>query len=116
MNRNTHKKHGLLRSLDDSVQFIKGVGPKRAKLLQKLNLFTIRDCLYFLPFRYEDRSRVQKISQLVADEQVTFIGTIIDIGSFHTGRRRKVFEMMIQDGSGVIRARWFRFNESYLRK
>jgi len=104
------------RSLDDPVRFIKGVGPKRAALLQKRNLLTVRDCLYFLPYRYEDRSRIQKISQLAAGEQATFTGTIVNAGSFSAGRRRKIFEMIVQDDSGIIRAKWFRFNDAYMRE
>ena len=58
--------------LQDPLQFVKGVGPKRSMLLQKLYLSTIEDMLFFLPFRYEDRSRVKKISELTAGEQATF--------------------------------------------
>ena len=47
-------------SLDDPLQFIKGVGPKRADLLKKLNLKTVSDALFYLPFRYDDRSQVKK--------------------------------------------------------
>ena len=52
-------------SLDDPIQFIKGVGPKKALLLQKLELEAIEDFLYFLPFRYEDRSQLKTISNLI---------------------------------------------------
>ncbi|MCH8157097.1 MAG: DNA helicase RecG, partial [Nitrospinae bacterium] len=107
---NTVKK----RSLDDPLQFIKGVGPKRALLLKKMGLETVEDGLYFLPFRYDDRSRVKKIAELVPGELVSFTGEVIDAGSFRIGRRRKIFEAIVQDDSGFIRARWFQFNESYM--
>ena len=61
-------------SLDDSLQYIKGVGPKRALLLEKLGLMCIEDCLFFLPFRYEDRTLVKKIADLTPGERVTFTG------------------------------------------
>ena len=102
------------RSLDDPLQFIKGVGPKRALLLKKMGLETVEDGLYFLPFRYDDRSRVKKIAELVPGEQASFIGKIVDAGSIRIGRRRKIFEVVIQDDTGLLRARWFQFNETYM--
>ncbi|MFQ5715903.1 MAG: ATP-dependent DNA helicase RecG [Nitrospinales bacterium] len=103
-------------SLDDPVRFIKGVGPKRAALLQKRGLNTIRDCFYFLPFRYEDRRQIYKISQLAAGKQAAFMGKVVNAGSFSVGGRRKIFEIIIEDDSGIIRAKWFQFNESYMRE
>ena len=102
------------RSLDDPLQFIKGVGPKRAFLLKKMGLETVEDGLYFLPFRYDDRSRVKKIAELVPGEQASFTGKIIDVRSIRIGRRRKIFEVIIQDDTGLLRARWFQFNETYM--
>ena len=101
-------------SLDDPLQFIKGVGPKRAHLLKKINLETVSDVLFFLPFRYDDRSQVKKIIELVPGEMVSLIGTIIDVGILRIGRRRKIFEALVQDESGTMRVKWFRFNESYM--
>ncbi|MBI4384118.1 MAG: ATP-dependent DNA helicase RecG [Nitrospinae bacterium] len=106
----------IKRSLDDPVQFIKGVGPKRAVLLDRLSLRTVEDCLYFLPRRYEDRSRVRRIAQLTAGEQSTFEGKIVNAGTYAIGRRKKIFEVILQDETGVIRAKWFRFNEKYFRE
>ena len=64
-------------SLDDSIQYIKGVGPKRALLLHKLGLETVEHCLYFIPHRYEDRSRVKKIGALVEGEQITTVEDLV---------------------------------------
>ncbi len=101
-------------ALGDPLQFIKGVGPKRAVLLEKLGLATVEDILYFLPFRYEDRSRVKKIAELVPGEQATFTGEILGAGVIHIGRRKKILEVIVQDDTGIIRAKWFKFNESYM--
>lgn len=102
-------------SLQDPLQYIKGVGPKRAVLLEKLDIDNVEDCLYFLPFRYEDRSRVKKVDQLVAAEQVTCLLHVVDSGAFRIGRRRKIYEMVLKDETGTIRAKWFHFNEKYLQ-
>ena len=101
-------------SLDDPLQFVKGVGPKRADLLKKINLKTISDALFFLPFRYDDRSQVKKIIELIPGEMVSFIGKVIDAGTIRIGRRRKIFEALVQDDSGFTRVKWFQFNESYM--
>ena len=101
-------------SLDDPIQFIKGIGPKKALLLEKLQLTTIEDFLYFLPFRYEDRSQLKKISALIPGEFATFIAEVLNAGVIYMGRRKRVFEVIFQDETGTNRAKWFRFNETYM--
>jgi len=51
-------------TIDTEVKYLKGVGPKRAKRLEKLGVRTVEDLLYLLPRRYVDRSKVQKIAHL----------------------------------------------------
>ena len=101
-------------SLDDPLQFIKGVGPKRADLLKKINLETVSDALFFLPFRYEDRTQVKKIIELVPNETASFLGEVVNAGTVRIGRRRKIFEALVQDDSGFLHVKWFQFNETYM--
>ena len=101
-------------SLDDPLQFIKGVGPKRADLLKKINLETVSDALFFLPFRYEDRTQVKKIIELVPGETASFLGEVVNAGTVRIGRRRKIFEALVQDDSGFLHVKWFQFNETYM--
>ncbi|HJN99289.1 MAG TPA: OB-fold nucleic acid binding domain-containing protein, partial [Nitrospinaceae bacterium] len=108
------KQGSFKKTLNDPLQFVKGVGPKRVMLLQKLQVESVADALYFLPFRYDDRSQVKKIAELVPDEMVSFTGKIIDAGTVRMGRYRKLFEAVVQDDSGFIRVKWFQFNESYM--
>jgi ATP-dependent DNA helicase RecG len=103
-------------SLNDPMQFIKGVGPRKAILLEKLRLTSIEDCLYFLPFRFEDRTQFKKISQAVPGEYVTLTGEVLSSGTIYMGRRKRVFEVIVQDETGVIRAKWFRFNENHMKE
>ena len=102
------------RSLSDPLQFIKGVGPKRALLLEKLGLKAAADALYFLPHRYEDQSTVKTIAKLISGETVTVMGEIINAGSFQISRRKKIFEIIIEDATGTLRAKWFKFNEKFM--
>ena len=59
-------------SLEDPLQFIKGVGPKKAEVLKRRNLECVKDCLFYIPFRYEDRSKTGTISTLAAGEHTSF--------------------------------------------
>ena len=70
------------------MQFIKGVGPRKAILLEKLRLTSIEDCLYFLPFRFEDRTQFKKISQALPGEYVTLTGEVLSSGTMFMGRRK----------------------------
>lgn len=102
-------------SLNDPMQFIKGVGPRKAILLEKLRLTNIEDCIYFLPFRFEDRTQFKKISQAIPGEYVTLTGEVLSSGTMFMGRRKRIFEAIVQDETGVILAKWFRFNEAFMK-
>ncbi len=102
-------------SLEDPLQFIKGVGPKKAEALKKRNLESAKDCLFYIPFRYEDRSKTGTISALTAGEHISFTAEITATGSYYIGRRRKVFEIALQDKTGVTRAKYYKFNASYMK-
>ena len=98
---------------ETDVRFAKGVGPKRALLLQKLGIHTIEDALWFLPWRYEDRSRIVSISQLVPEEKATIAGTIHQAGLRRTRRRNMtLFTMSVQDETGAVEVVFF--NQPYL--
>ena len=102
--------------LSNPIQFVKGVGPRLAEILEKKGVRTIEDALYFLPRCYEDRRHLKKISQLRTGERETGFGEILLSGSvYYQGRRRRVFEAVVGDGSGSISLKWFYGNERYLR-
>lgn len=96
------------------IQYIKGVGPHRAKLLARLGINTIRDALFYLPFRYEDRSSIQKIAYLRHGELNTIAGKILKVDVITPKPKIKIFEVVISDGSGIVKAKWF--NQVYLKK
>ncbi len=100
---------------DTPVQFIKGVGPARARLLDKLGISTIEDLLYHFPRRYEDRRRLKKISDLKFGEQETTSGRVESASTITTRRRRmKIFEVTVSDESGLLVCRWY--NQPYLSR
>ena len=53
------------------LQYIKGIGPKKAKLFEKLEIKTLYDLITYYPREYDDRSKLKKISELKQDEKVT---------------------------------------------
>ncbi|MBI3584705.1 MAG: ATP-dependent DNA helicase RecG [Nitrospinae bacterium] len=115
-----------LHNSSTSIQFVKGVGEKRAKLLSKLNIQTIEDALYFIPMRYEDRSRMKKISEIrpvpaglkqgTGGGIETIAGTILSRGVIKTKWGKRLFEVAIKDETGLMRGKWFKFNEKYMNK
>ncbi|HZX48593.1 MAG TPA: DEAD/DEAH box helicase, partial [Nitrospirota bacterium] len=99
------------------IQYVKGVGPARAKLLNRLGMFTVEDLLYYFPFRYEDRGNLKSIKELYKSSNPGFItvqGKIISARVVVTPRqRKKIFEAVIGDNTGYITAKWF--NQSFLK-
>jgi ATP-dependent DNA helicase RecG len=98
--------------LQAPLQYVKGVGPVRAKQLARLGLHTIEDALYFIPFRHEDRTRLTALGQLVPGEVQSCAGTIVGISPPPPGRRRAPFSVMLRDPTGQATASWF--NAGYL--
>ena len=95
------------------IRFAKGVGPKRAALLEKLGIRTIEDALWFLPWRYEDRSHIVPIGKLVPDEKATIAGTIHQARLQRTRRRSMtLLTMSVRDGTGAVDVVFF--NQPYL--
>jgi len=98
------------------IQYVKGVGPKLAKLFEKKGIRTVEDALYFLPRCYEDRRNLKKISELKTGRKETGFGEILLSGvAFYQNKRKRVFEAVVGDGSGVITLKWFHGNERYLK-
>ncbi len=107
--------------LASPVQYVKGVGPQRARFLTRLGINTVRDALFHLPYRYEDRSSLIKIAELARHQLDTGLNTISgkvvssEIITPNPRRPRlRLFELVIADSSGALKAKWF--NQAYLKK
>ncbi|HLP74298.1 MAG TPA: ATP-dependent DNA helicase RecG [Bacteroidales bacterium] len=95
--------------LDTAITYLQGVGPKRAELLNKeLNIFTFRDLLYYFPFKYIDRTKFYKISEL--DPELPFVQVKGSIRGFYTegGGKGKRLAADFFDETGTIKLIWFR--------
>lgn len=62
--------------LSDEIQSLKGIGKKRTEAFGKLGLWQAEDLLYYLPFRYEDRSEIADITRLSNGDNALIFGTI----------------------------------------
>ncbi|MBI5778937.1 MAG: ATP-dependent DNA helicase RecG [Planctomycetes bacterium] len=106
-----------MRSLDDSVQFLKGVGPQRSKLFLRLGINTVSDLLAYIPRKYLDRSQIKSIKESLAsinpDEEVTLKGTITAVRLHLPKYHKTIFEVVLSDSTGHISATWF--NQPYLQ-
>jgi len=94
-------------TLDTPLSSLKGVGPRRAADLAHVGLHTAGDLLARFPLRYEDRARFCEIAGVQGGESVTVAGIIASCGTRLTRRPGfKVFEAVIRDATGTIRAVW----------
>jgi ATP-dependent DNA helicase RecG len=96
------------------LQFLKGVGPRRAADLARVGLHTIEDLLFRFPLRYEDRSRMLPIASVRPGSRASITGKIVHT-ALRTTRRPgfKIFEAIVSDESGSILVNWL--NQPYLR-
>lgn len=94
--------------LDTPIEYLKGVGPARATLLQReLNIYTYEDLLEYFPYRYVDRSKISTIRDLDIDEPyVVLRGKIHDMHTIGEGRSLHL-SAMFSDNTGQIELVWF---------
>jgi ATP-dependent DNA helicase RecG len=96
------------------LQFLKGVGPQRAKLLANLGLHTVEDALYYLPARHEDRSQLTPLGSLKPNDVTTVAGTIRAVSPPPRGRPRVPLSVLLSDGTGFLTCVWF--GQAYLER
>lgn len=100
--------------LTDPVTEIPGVGLKYKDLLKNLNIESIEDLLWHIPFRYEDRSNIKKISELIPNEKATVIATVEKINNVFTRYGKRLTNCTVSDETGQLSIVWF--NQIYLAK
>jgi ATP-dependent DNA helicase RecG len=99
--------------LKTPLQFLKGVGPQRARQLARKGLTTVEDALFFLPRRYEDRTRLTPFAALQAGQMATAAATVVALSPPPVGRPRAPFQVTLEDARGH-RATALFFNARYL--
>lgn len=101
--------------LTDSIQYVKGVGPKKKAELNRLGIRTVYDLLTWFPRTYEDQSVLTKIGALKPGERETVSGVIMNVTERQGGRRgMTILTALIGDGTGFLQVTWF--NQKFLKK
>lgn len=97
--------------LNTSIEFLKGVGPNRAKLLNsELKISTFKDLLFQFPFRYIDKTSYHKISEIQSiNSEIQIIGKISDLKEIGIGKKKRLVAKIIDD-TGIIDLVWFKTN------
>jgi len=107
-------RSGPERTLDIPVQYAKGVGPRFAKMLEKLGVFSVRDLLTHYPKRHEDRTKFARVSELEHGEPALVCGSVLSVDNMKTRGTLVLTKVAIDDGSGVVMLTWF--NQPYRRE
>ncbi len=100
--------------LKKDIQYIKGVGPNRVKILAKLNIKNIFDLIYYFPYGWMDRSNITPINKVRIGEKQAVKGVVVDKGTILTRNRLKITQVLIKDERGYISGVWY--NQPYMEK
>jgi ATP-dependent DNA helicase RecG len=96
------------------IRYVKGVGPQKSRVFNKIEIETVKDLLYYLPFRYEDRSNFTSVSKVNSNDTVTLKGDVKTLSNIRTKTGLHIFQLALDDGTGVIYGVWF--HQPYLKK
>jgi len=94
--------------LEHNIQYLKGVGPKRASLLNRMGIFSVRDFIGYFPREYEDRRKPIPISSIVSGQKATIRGKVEDAKEVKLNMKLSVFRVRMNDGTGVCFGSFFR--------
>ncbi len=101
-----------MNDLKIDIQYVKGIGPKKAYKLNKLGIFTLKDLLYYFPRQYEDRNNLKKIADLKNEDKATVKGIISNISTRNPKKGMTLTKVDIKDETGV--AKLVFFNQPYI--
>lgn len=99
-------------TLEDPVRYVPHIGPVMATRLASLDIYTVRDLLYHVPFRYDDFSVMLPIAGVRPGDSVTIHATISTFKAFYTKTGKKIQEAVVTDETGKLTVIWF--NQPYL--
>ena len=103
-------------ALGTPVRCLKGVGPRIEGFLAQKGIEIIEDLFYLLPTRYEDKRNLHKISEIEDGQKVVIVATVVSSRSvFFPRSRRKAYEAIVSDGTGLLTLMWFQVILPYLK-
>jgi ATP-dependent DNA helicase RecG len=92
--------------LDTPVQFLKGIGEKRAEAFARLGVASVQDLLFHVPHRYIDASSLTPMAKARIGDDVACVGTVISKGVLPTRKGLRIFHAVLRDQSGVLECAW----------
>jgi ATP-dependent DNA helicase RecG len=92
--------------LDTPVQFLKGIGERRAESLGRLGIRNARDLLWHLPHRYIDASTLTPLARAEVGQEVACMGRVVTKGVLPTRRGLRIFHAVLRDESGLLECVW----------
>ncbi|MDI3310250.1 MAG: ATP-dependent DNA helicase RecG [Thermoanaerobacterium sp.] len=99
--------------LSKQIQYVKGVGPKRASLLKRIGIETVKDALEYYPREYEDREKITPIDTLKIGEKQTFKAYIAGKPREYKIKGLIITKIPVKDGSGTLELVWY--NQPYIK-
>lgn len=93
--------------LSDSVQFVKGVGPKMKENLGRLGITTVEDLLNFFPRRYQDWTQITKLEDVRYGEEQVIYGRVLEVKEIHPRMRMSILHVTVSDGTGAATLTYF---------
>ena len=101
-------------NLNQDVKYVKGVGPNKVKLLNKLNIYTLNDLITYYPRDYEDRSIVTKLKDVVDNEKYTIeVLALTDVNVRYINRNKNYEKVIVKDDTDNCVITWF--NQPYVK-
>jgi len=101
--------------LNKDIQYIKGVGPNRAKLLYKIGIQNLEDLITYYPRDYENRGNPKKIAEIVEGEETLISAIVVSkISEIRTrSRKMTIYKLIVRDDTATCIITWY--NQSYLK-
>ncbi len=96
------------------IQYVKGIGPKKAYKLNKLGIFTLKDLLFYFPRQFEDRNNLRKIIQLENEEKATIRAMIVAVSESSPRKGMTITKIDVRDETGY--AKLVFFNQPHIKK
>ena len=100
--------------LNNDVKYIKGVGPSRVELLNKIGIFSLKDLITYYPRTYEDRGKPKLIAELIDGEEALIEAIVVSkMSEIRIRKNMTICKLMVRDESGACVLTWF--NQGYLK-
>lgn len=96
----------------DSIRFLKGIGEKKEKRYEKLNIRTLEDLIFHFPVRYEDRSVFKNLNEIAHDEKVCSYGRIVNFEKSTPKRNMTIIKIVVKQGQSAAYLTFF--NNKYI--